>query len=108
MKVNGAKIKTLRKEQNLTQEQLAKRAGTSKSHVCAIEAGRTQRPSYDMIQSLAWGLGTTIDLMLESENVSDVMVLSEDEVFIRNYRRMGPAKRRKIRRLAAVLDMPDD
>lgn len=52
-----------RKEQNMTQEELALRAGTQKSNISRLESG-TYNPSLDFIGKLAKGLGKEIHIEL--------------------------------------------
>lgn len=55
-------IKT-RREQNMTQEELALRAGTQKSNISRFESGN-YNPSLDFLNKLAKGLGKEIHIEL--------------------------------------------
>ena len=52
-----------RREQNITQEELALRTGTHKSNISRLESG-TYNPSLDFLSKLAKGLGKEIHIEL--------------------------------------------
>ncbi len=52
-----------RREQNITQEELALRIGTQKSNISRIESG-TYNPSLNFLSKLAKGLGKEIHIEL--------------------------------------------
>ena len=52
-----------RREQNITQEELALRIGTQKSNISRFESG-TYNPSLDFLSKLAKGLGKEIHIEL--------------------------------------------
>lgn len=52
-----------RREQNITQEELALRTGTQKSNISRLESG-TYNPSLDFLSKLAKGLGKEIHIEL--------------------------------------------
>lgn len=52
-----------RREQNITQEELAFRTGTQKSNISRLESG-TYNPSLDFLSKLAKGLGKEIHIEL--------------------------------------------
>lgn len=58
----GLRIMTLRKMQELSQEQLADRAGISRSHLSRIEAGKFS-VTFDNLQTIAEALGMTVDII---------------------------------------------
>ncbi|MCD8329551.1 MAG: helix-turn-helix domain-containing protein [Lachnospiraceae bacterium] len=83
-KVNfGAKLKSLRKGSNLTQQQLADRLGVAKSVVSYYESGN-RYPSYDVLVRIARIFHTTTDYLLDIDRkkVIDVSDLSDDEVSV--------------------------
>lgn len=53
----------IRRELNLTQEQLASRIGTQKSNISRLESGN-YNPSLDFLSKLAKGLGKEIHIEL--------------------------------------------
>lgn len=54
-------VKALRAARGLTLQELADRAGTSKSYIWAIERGETVNPTIDMAVALAHALGVSFD-----------------------------------------------
>lgn len=69
----GAKIKAARKNQNITQEQLAESCGLSASYIGHIERG-TRIPSLETLCKISSLLGISLDYMLldslpETENL---------------------------------------
>lgn len=56
----GQQIKAARKEEKLTQEQLAKLTGTTKSRISAIEHGNDNL-SYDRLAAIAKALNRVIN-----------------------------------------------
>lgn len=53
-----------RKEQNMTQEELARRIGTQKSNSSRLESGN-YNPSLDMLIKIAKALGKTLNIRLQ-------------------------------------------
>ena len=56
----GRRIADLRKEQNLTQAQLADRCGLQQAHIARVELGKY---SVDTLAQIAKALGMTIDFV---------------------------------------------
>ena len=56
-------IRTRRKAHHLTQEELARAAKTTRSHIGLIEIGQ-RRPSLDLLERLAVVLDTTVSRLL--------------------------------------------
>ena len=77
----GSKLKTLRKSEKLTQQQLANRLGVAKSVVSYYESGN-RFPSYDVLIKIAHIFHTTTDYLLDVERkrVIDVSELSDEEI----------------------------
>jgi transcriptional regulator with XRE-family HTH domain len=61
----GAVVRRLRRQQDLTQEQLARRAGLTQGHLSKIEAGMRQSPTARTIKRLARALGVPVTELLE-------------------------------------------
>ena len=59
-----ARIRAMRNERGLTQQQLADALGVNKQTVCEWEHGRTF-PRIDTLRKLAQYFGVTIDYLLE-------------------------------------------
>ena len=58
----GKFLKELRKEKELTQEQLAEKAGLQRTHVGRIEAGK-YAVTLEVVQAIAEALGMTVDII---------------------------------------------
>ncbi len=79
----GTKLKTLRKGQKLTQQQLAERIGVAKSVVSYYESG-DRYPSYDILIRIAHIFHTSTDYLLDvsRDRVIDVSGLSETDIAV--------------------------
>ena len=77
----GERIKKLRQQHNLTQNQLAERFDLSISTISSYEAG-TRYPSYEILMKLAANLHTTTDYLISGNNPEtvDVTGLKDEEV----------------------------
>ena len=62
----GARIAQLRKEQNLTQQQLADELGVSQQIVASYEVGRRRVP-LSTLPLLAWTLGVSVEALIGEE-----------------------------------------
>ena len=60
-------IKKLRKEQNLSQEQLAKRAGVTYSALTKVEGGTIKNPTVGTLRKIADAVNTSIDALIGRE-----------------------------------------
>ncbi|MCI6754222.1 helix-turn-helix transcriptional regulator [Galactobacillus timonensis] len=60
-------IKDLRKQHNLTQEQLAEKAGVSRLTIINLETGKVDNVSGKTLKSLSDALGCTIDDLFSSQ-----------------------------------------
>ena len=58
-----SQLRTLRKEQGMTQEHLAELVGTKKSNISRLESGR-YNPSLDFLIKVADGLGKQITVKI--------------------------------------------
>ena len=79
----GAKLKSLRKGQKLTQQQLADRLGVAKSVVSYYESG-DRFPSNDVLIKIAHTFHISIDYLLGLEPIRtlDVSDLSDYEISV--------------------------
>ena len=60
----GENISRLRKEQNMTQSELAKRVGTQKSNISRLESGN-YNPSLDFLVKVAGSLGKNLSVRIK-------------------------------------------
>lgn len=58
-------LRELRVQRDLTQEELAKRAKITRSHLSLLEAGHRKNPSLDVLKRLARALGVPVGELLE-------------------------------------------
>jgi transcriptional regulator with XRE-family HTH domain len=70
----GARLRTLREANGLTQEQLAERAGCNQFTVAKLEAGK-QEPAWPLVRVLARALGVRCDAF----DVPDGEVVAQPE-----------------------------
>lgn len=77
----GNRLKTLRIQNNFTQQQLATRLNLTKSVISAYETG-LRMPSYDTLISIARLFKVTTDYLLglERKQAIDLSGLTEDEI----------------------------
>lgn len=61
----GDKIRNLRKEKNMTLEQLAGATESSKGYIWELENRETKRPSAEKLQKVADALGVTTTFLLD-------------------------------------------
>ena len=57
-------LKTLREQQELTQVQLAKKAGVTQTYIAKLEGGDKANPSLDVLKRLARALGVPVTELL--------------------------------------------
>lgn len=79
----GAKLKNLRTNQKMTQQQLADRLQVAKSVVSYYESG-DRYPSYDVLIRIAHVFHVTTDYLLDIERkrVIDVSDISDDDIAV--------------------------
>ena len=59
----GMRIRELRKERHMTQDDLAHTCGCTSNHLSAIETGE-HKPSFDLMMNIATTLGETLDYFI--------------------------------------------
>jgi DNA-binding XRE family transcriptional regulator len=68
MRVDGAAVRALRTQADLTQEQLAVKVGIAKATVQTIERGSNLKPTLLTIRSIAAALGVEVeDITVQGE-----------------------------------------
>lgn len=94
----GTKIRDLRKANDLTLDQLAVKAGLSKSYLWELENRESQKPSAEKLQALADALKVEMSFFLEEDKRSpDERHL--DEAFFRGYRQLDAPGKEQLRRI---------
>ena len=91
----GGYIARKRKEQNLTQEQLAQQLGVSNKTISKWENG-TCMPDYSIIQKLCDALGVTLPELMDGEDAAEDSVrIYDDEQILDLLRRTQELERQK-------------
>ena len=85
--VLGAKIKSLRIKNGLTQEELANRAELSKGFISQVESDQTS-PSISTLVDILECLGTTLQEFF-NENIKEKIVFSIDDFFVKEDEESG-------------------
>ena len=73
----GAKIKKLRQQKGLTQDNLAERIGCNTSHISNIENNYT-KPSLNALLAIANSLDTSVDALLSNQYENQSLVLDNE------------------------------
>ncbi|WP_334396735.1 helix-turn-helix domain-containing protein [Bradyrhizobium sp. AZCC 2289] len=97
------RIKSLRKKEKFTLDQLAEQAGLSKSYLWELENKEVPRPSGEKLAGVAKALNVTVDYLLGGDPTENLEA-AEDKAFFREYEAMSPEARAQLRRLAKALD----
>ena len=91
----GGYIARKRKEQNLTQEQLAQQLGVSNKTISKWENGK-RMPDYSIIQKLCEALHVTLPELMDGEDASEDSVrVYDDEQILNLLRRTQELERQK-------------
>ena len=91
----GSYIARKRKEQNLTQEQLAETLGVSNKTISKWENGKCM-PDYSIIETLCEALGVTLPELMDGEDAADSSVrVYDDEQILGLLRRTQELERQK-------------
>lgn len=97
----GDKIRKLRKDKNLTLDQLADLTASSKSYIWELENKNPPRPSAEKLVKIAEQLGTTIEFLLDEGEVIHEADAA-DAHFYRKYQKMDPETKAKIRSMVKL------
>ncbi len=65
----GQRLRLLRKQRQLTSQEVASAVGTTQSHLCAIERGRTLNPRINLLLALSDYYGMTLSELVGQEDV---------------------------------------
>lgn len=65
----GYKIKEMREEQNMTQEELARKSGVSRTTIWALENNANKMASTKTLLKIAQALGKSVDQIFFGESV---------------------------------------
>ena len=90
----GNRLKTLRKNQKMTQQQLAIRLGVAKSIISYYESG-DRFPSYDVLTKIARTFHVTTDFLLGLERTRTLDVSDLNDAYIAFLETVANALRKK-------------
>jgi transcriptional regulator with XRE-family HTH domain len=103
----GRRIRQLRDGLGLTHEEVAKRAGISRSYVTRIEADKVDLPSKEILPRLAEALGTTREDLLRAAGYLDPYptVLDDPamEIAFRHVETLPPEDRQEVLEFVAYV-----
>ncbi|RFU47565.1 helix-turn-helix domain-containing protein [Paraburkholderia sp. DHOC27] len=103
----GEKIRTLRKRQGLTLDQLALQVSASKSSIWELENKEKARPSADRIDAIARALGVTSAYLLDDTQTEPSKKVA-DEAFFRKYEQLDEPVKKQLQDILEVLDRKRD
>ena len=99
----GQKIRALRKEKQLTLDELAIQTDSSKSYIWELENRPTARPSAEKIQRIAEVLGVTSEYLINEER-SAPTVSDRDQAFFRKFSGLDDGKKDQLEQILKLLD----
>jgi transcriptional regulator with XRE-family HTH domain len=97
-KTLGQKIKTSRKNRELTLGKLSEISNISKSYIWELESGRAN-PTIDKLSKLSNILGVTIDYLINDEELSDEVY---EKAFFRKFKLLNEDSQRKIEKIIDI------
>lgn len=97
------RLRELRKQRGLTQEELAKELDIAKSSVSMYENGK-RKPSFEVLEMFADFFNVNLDTLYGSEPVSanTFKCTPEEETMVKKFRRLPPTGKQSV---LAVLDV---
>lgn len=99
----GEKIRTERKRLKLTLEELAEKAGSSKSYIWELENRPVVRPSAEKIAKIAEVFGVTVEFLLDDEKQTQTES-DADKVFFRRVTQLDSTKRAQLEKFLKAID----
>lgn len=94
------RLRSLRKAQSLTLQNLADAAGCTKAYIWELECLPNPRPSAQRMIAIARALGTTVEVLM---GAAEPALPAADQRFIRDYLALPEVERSRLRRIARVL-----
>lgn len=91
------RLKELRKQRKMTQEELGKKVGSNKSYIWELENKETIRPSAELVTALAKNLNTTVEYLMEGDSSN------QDSVFFREYNELKPETKMQLKNIMKAL-----
>lgn len=107
----GSRVKALRGDLGINQQELADRSGLTQATISRIESGRVEQLKSDALKRLSESLRVTTDYLVgRTREVSSEQLLESDpaaEQLIQLYGELGSAKRRRLVEFAWFLSLSD-
>ena len=97
----GERLQQMRKRNNLTLDELAKKIDSTKSYVWELENKPNIRPSAELVYKLANVLSTTVDVLLGKKSTDDIE--EKDKVFYSRYQPLRPETKDRLARIMDIL-----
>ena len=97
----GERLQQMRKRNNLTLDELAKKIESTKSYVWELENKPNIRPSAELVYKLANVLNTTVDVLLGKKSTDDIG--EKDKVFFSRYQPLRPDTKDRLGRIMDIL-----
>ncbi len=94
----GDKIRALRKQKELSLEQLSELTDSSKSYIWELENKDDPKPSAEKISKIAAVLEVTTEFLL-TESIATPDQAVKDEAFFRKYKTMPEGTKKQIRKI---------
>lgn len=104
--VLGDKIRSLRKTNGLSLDQLAVKADISKSYLWELENRDAANPTMDKLSQIAAQLNVTAEFLLDKEEVSPSDDVA-DKAFFRKYQKLSPETKKQIQDILKVIQVPE-
>jgi transcriptional regulator with XRE-family HTH domain len=87
---------------NLTLDEVARRAGVSKSYLWELENRESQKPSAEKLQAIADVFGQDVSFFVD-DDVDTPQESHKDKEFFRSYSKLEPDAKDKLRQILNVL-----
>lgn len=102
----GDKIRTMRKQQGLSLEQLADLTESSKSYMWELENKENPKPSAEKLTKIAAALKVTPEF-LTNDNITEPSPSEGDNAFFRKYRGLKPETKKKLDDILKIIEGDD-
>lgn len=98
----GARLTELRLRRGQSLQEVADAVGVSKTHIWAMEKGKSENPSLDLLKSLAAHFKVPLDYLAGAESPSSLEDV-EAEQFFRDFKSLSEAERAALTQTLHVL-----
>ena len=103
-------LKKLRERKGLSQEELAKATGLSKSAISMYENGRREPKSYEILEILADYFNVDMNTLLDKKENEQIPVLDDPDIrmLARKSLIKDPQKAKKLRQMVEIILADDE